>query len=254
MLVHPVRRRRVQHCPALPRRPSEGTPAHSRDPVAAPERGPTGPARSRPPPQRPALRPARGRFRDRYHHCLPVHHRGHRTPGRPRPHARRSSKGRVDEGVPHPGRDTSADRPDRHRPALLLGQIPKARHERAGHSRSEGPTAVGFTGPGRSGPRCTGRTRARHHRHSRPGWHHLLGRQGLPGRRRDGASPFPRPLGEVVHWPAGRQRYQAKIWALVEQAIATLKSWRLLRKLRCSTTRITNIVQAVLTLQLAGSG
>jgi hypothetical protein len=41
---------------------------------------------------------------------------------------------------------------------------------------------------------------------------------------------------------------------LVEQAIATLKSWRLLRKLRCSTTRITSLVQAVLTLQLAASG
>lgn len=48
-------------------------------------------------------------------------------------------------------------------------------------------------------------------------------------------------------------RSQAKIRALVEQAIATLKSWRLLRKLRCSTTRITNVVQAVLTLQLVSS-
>jgi hypothetical protein len=49
-------------------------------------------------------------------------------------------------------------------------------------------------------------------------------------------------------------RSHAKIRALVEQAIATLKSWRLLRKLRCSTTRITSLVQAVLTLQLAASG
>ena len=46
---------------------------------------------------------------------------------------------------------------------------------------------------------------------------------------------------------------RAKIRALVEQAIATLKSWRLLRKLRCSTTRITSLVQAVLCLHLAGS-
>ncbi|MEU5047425.1 IS5 family transposase [Streptomyces griseorubiginosus] len=45
----------------------------------------------------------------------------------------------------------------------------------------------------------------------------------------------------------------AKIRALVEQAIATLKSWRLLRKLRCSTTRITSLVQAVLTLHLTSS-
>jgi hypothetical protein len=55
---------------------------------------------------------------------------------------------------------------------------------------------------------------------------------------------------------AGQQavnRSQAKIRALVEQAMATLKSWRLLRKLRCSTTRITGLVQAVLTLHHASS-
>ncbi|MEU4172845.1 transposase family protein [Streptomyces sp. NPDC026665] len=52
---------------------------------------------------------------------------------------------------------------------------------------------------------------------------------------------------------AGQQtanRSQAKIRALVEQAMATLKNRRLLRKLRCSTTRITHLVQAVLTLHL----
>jgi hypothetical protein len=53
---------------------------------------------------------------------------------------------------------------------------------------------------------------------------------------------------------AGQQavnRSHAKIRALGEQAIATLKTWRLLRKLRCSTTRITSLVQAILTLHLA---
>ncbi|WP_327290166.1 IS5 family transposase [Streptomyces sp. NBC_01198] len=48
-------------------------------------------------------------------------------------------------------------------------------------------------------------------------------------------------------------RSHAKIRALVEQAMATLKSWRLLRKIRCSTTRITALVQAVLALHLASS-
>jgi hypothetical protein len=48
-------------------------------------------------------------------------------------------------------------------------------------------------------------------------------------------------------------RSHAKIRALVEQAMATLKTWRLLRKLRCSTTRITRLVQAVLTLHLTCS-
>ncbi|MFF6809673.1 IS5 family transposase [Streptomyces sp. NPDC012403] len=49
-------------------------------------------------------------------------------------------------------------------------------------------------------------------------------------------------------------RSHAKIRALVEQAMATLKSWRLLRKIRCLTTRITSLIQAVLTLHLASSG
>ncbi|MFJ2296988.1 IS5 family transposase [Streptomyces sp. NPDC087894] len=48
-------------------------------------------------------------------------------------------------------------------------------------------------------------------------------------------------------------RSHAKIRALVEQAMATLKTWRLLRKLRCSTIRITSLVQAVLTLHLTCS-
>ncbi|MFF7156130.1 transposase family protein, partial [Streptomyces sp. NPDC008139] len=49
-------------------------------------------------------------------------------------------------------------------------------------------------------------------------------------------------------------RSHAKIRALVEQAMATLKSWRLLRKLRCSTTRVTALVQAILALHLSSSG
>ncbi|GAA2248994.1 IS5/IS1182 family transposase [Streptomyces atrovirens] len=55
---------------------------------------------------------------------------------------------------------------------------------------------------------------------------------------------------------AGQQavnRSHAKIRAIVEQAVAALKSWRLLHKLRCSTTRITSLVQAVLTLHLTSS-
>lgn len=66
----------------------------------------------------------------------------------------------------------------------------------------------------------------------------------------------------LPHWgrrekpSAGQQavnRSHAKIRALVEQAMATLKTWRILRKLRCSATRITEIVQAVLTLYLTCS-
>jgi hypothetical protein len=45
----------------------------------------------------------------------------------------------------------------------------------------------------------------------------------------------------------------AKIRAVGEQAMATLMAWRLLRKLRCSTNRITPLVRAVVTLHHASS-
>lgn len=45
-----------------------------------------------------------------------------------------------------------------------------------------------------------------------------------------------------------------KIRALVERAIATLKTWRILRKLCCSTIRITSLVLAILSLHTAQVG
>ncbi|WP_369244267.1 transposase family protein [Streptomyces sp. R41] len=62
--------------------------------------------------------------------------------------------------------------------------------------------------------------------------------------------------GKHRNLPSGQQAVNiahARIRAVGEQAMATLKSWRLLRKLRCSTTRITSLVQAVLALHLASS-
>lgn len=43
-------------------------------------------------------------------------------------------------------------------------------------------------------------------------------------------------------------RYHAKVRALGEQGAATLKRWHILRKARCSPSRLTAIVQAILTL------
>lgn len=48
-------------------------------------------------------------------------------------------------------------------------------------------------------------------------------------------------------------RSHAKIRALVEQAAATLRAWRLLRRLRCSTTRVTGPVRTGLCLHLTSS-
>ncbi len=46
---------------------------------------------------------------------------------------------------------------------------------------------------------------------------------------------------------------EAPIRAVGERAMAALKGWRLLRKQRCSPTRITNIVKAALTPHLTSA-
>nr|WP_261339664.1 transposase family protein [Streptomyces cavourensis] len=52
-------------------------------------------------------------------------------------------------------------------------------------------------------------------------------------------------------WRRRHNRDHTKIRSLGERAMAILKSWRLLRKLRCSTTRINALVRAVVALELA---
>jgi len=52
-------------------------------------------------------------------------------------------------------------------------------------------------------------------------------------------------------WRRRHNRDHAKIRSLGERAMATLKCWQLLRKLRCSTTRITAVGRTVVTLELA---
>ncbi|MFD9844768.1 transposase family protein [Streptomyces parvus] len=57
----------------------------------------------------------------------------------------------------------------------------------------------------------------------------------------------------LKRWQRRRDSTHAKIRCLGEQAMATLKGWRLLRKLRCSTNRITDVVKAVLVLHHAAA-
>ncbi|MEV8311849.1 transposase family protein [Streptomyces flavidovirens] len=59
--------------------------------------------------------------------------------------------------------------------------------------------------------------------------------------------------GRWAKLSAGQQkvnRAHAKIRALGEQAMATLKTWRISRKLRCGTTRVTSLVKAIPSLHL----
>ncbi|MFE0186589.1 transposase family protein [Streptomyces sp. NPDC058989] len=58
---------------------------------------------------------------------------------------------------------------------------------------------------------------------------------------------------KLKRWQCRHNTTHAKIRCVGEQAIATLKRWRLLRKLRCSTNRIAGIVSDVLALHLTSA-
>lgn len=72
---------------------------------------------------------------------------------------------------------------------------------------------------------------------------------------RGAGGPFRVPYrGRWHNLSRGQQavnRSHARIRALGERAVSILKAWRLLRRLRCSTTRITDLTRAVLALHLA---
>ncbi|RZF00860.1 transposase family protein, partial [Streptomyces albidoflavus] len=57
----------------------------------------------------------------------------------------------------------------------------------------------------------------------------------------------------LKQWKRRHNTTHARIRCPGEQAMATLKGWRLLRKLRRSTNRITATVQAVLVLHHASA-
>ncbi len=77
----------------------------------------------------------------------------------------------------------------------------------------------------------------------------VLGGQGISGRRPCCPRPVP---GKNLHGRHRRHnRDHAKIRSLGEHAMTILKCRRLLRKLRCSTTRITAVVRAAVALELA---
>ncbi|MFH9371328.1 transposase family protein [Streptomyces anulatus] len=57
----------------------------------------------------------------------------------------------------------------------------------------------------------------------------------------------------LKRWKRRHNSSHARIRCVGEQAMAVLKGWRLLRKLRCSTNRITDMVKAVLVLHHAST-
>ncbi|GAA2418512.1 hypothetical protein GCM10010420_56300 [Streptomyces glaucosporus] len=81
----------------------------------------------------------------------------------------------------------------------------------------------------------------------------VLGRQGLPGRRRHGPHPVPEAVGDSFRRPEGGESLPREDPGPRRAGRRPLTSWRLLRRLRCSTTRITGLVQAALAPHLTSS-
>lgn len=67
------------------------------------------------------------------------------------------------------------------------------------------------------------------------------------------ALPVPCRGRRLKRWQRRHDSTHTKIRCIGEQAMVALKSWRLLRKPRCSTTRITDIVKAVTVLHRTSS-
>lgn len=76
----------------------------------------------------------------------------------------------------------------------------------------------------------------------------MLGGQGIPRRRWHGPNALLEQVGDAVRSQQAVNRSHAKIHGLAEQAVATLKTWGVLCKPRCSATWITGLVRAVLAL------
>lgn len=143
-------------------------------------------------------------------------------------------------------RSGNADRPDRRGDPVPLRETQTARDERPGPHGPLRATAVGL--PHAALPH------ARPDRGPRPGIIDTL-TEASPTCWADKAyQDVGRSLRVPVRdrrlkrWKRRHHTTHTKIRCVGEQAMATLKSWRLLPKLRCGTDRITDIEKAVLVL------
>ncbi|URM92766.1 transposase [Streptomyces sp. MRC013] len=185
-------------------------------------------------------------MRHRDHDRTPLRHRGRRSPGHPRTHPGRRRQAPAAakaypllDGTLPPIDRIAADRPSYSGKHKRRGTKVRVLADPSGRPLGASPALPGTVHDVRA---------ARAH-----GIADTLAEAGVPcradkGYRGAGGTARTPYRGRWETLPTGQQavdRSHAQIRTLVEQAIATLKSWRLLRKLRCSTTRITCLVQAV---------
>jgi hypothetical protein len=191
-----------------------------------------------------------GRVRGRGGHRLAVRERDGRAAVVPRPEATQGGPGREEGRVRlrRGRRHAHPARRGRRGPALLLRQAQEARDEPAGHRQSQRRHPVGAGSAARLGPRQEsgvdlGRpARARGRRAGHP-WP-TRATATAPGRRsRTAERGKPEPQKEAI-------RALAKLRAPGERANAQLKSWRILRELRCCPWRAGQLAKAIHALEI----
>ncbi|MES4886363.1 transposase family protein, partial [Streptomyces sp. NPDC000349] len=91
----------------------------------------------------------------------------------------------------------------------------------------------------------------RHHRSPRRCGTQMLHGQGVSRRRRTRPPTVSGPPPQAME--ASPQHHPRQDQCLGERAMATIKGWRLQRKLRRSTNRITDVVKALLVLHHASA-
>ena len=185
------------------------------------------------------------RFRRRHRHGLALRERDRGPAGGPFPGAAPRT-GAGDKGRARLRGDrwhVNRDRPGRRGPAVLLRQAPLPRHEPPGHLRPRRRDPVGLRAPAR----C----RARPDRGPDPGLLRELAASGqvvLADKGYAGAGdhvriPYPGRGKPASHKDANRAHAQPR--SPGERANAQLKTWRILRKLRCCPWQAGQLAKAI---------
>ena len=250
MLFLPCRAAVVVQDPDLRSRDHPPPPDLDRVAVAEAEPRPAGPAGPGLPAQRRDVRRARRRVRGRDRHGLAVRERDRRPARGPRAEAAQGGPGREEGRVRlrGPGRHADPDRPGRRGPAVLLRQAQEARDEPAGHRQPRTATSCGC--PGRCPARCTTRRPSG----SGASWTSWRPRAWSPWpTRATRAARYAKIPYKGKNKPESQKeanRAHAKLRSPGERANAQLKTWRILRKLRCCPWRAGQLAKAIHVLQV----
>jgi hypothetical protein len=157
----------------------------------------------------------------------------------------RDAEGRL--RLRRPGRHADPYRPGCRGPAVLLRQAQEARDEPAGHRQPWRGHRVGVRGAARLGARQEGRVDL-----GRPGELEAAGLVTLADKGYQGSTHAKIPYRGKNKPQSQKEanRAHAKLRAPGERANAQLKTWHILRKLRCCPWRAGHLAKAIHALEI----